>query len=710
MLLARVIGTVVASRKDDGPHRHQAAARSSPSHATARPRASRWWRWTRWARARARRSSTCAGREAAFAVPARRGAHRRRHRGHRGPLERELDAVTLRPRGGQRGGDAEEREAGGRQAPAGAAARPSTAAARARPCSPSTAWTPASATACCSSRTARRPCRCSAAGVAAVDAAVVGVVDAVEMAMPMDDARIAQLTAEVLGDARRDPAAPRAPSASRRGWRRWKRRWRARRRAARRACAAAPAAAAHPIPACRSSTPRRRAATAACWSRTSRACRAARLPHPRPLTALPDLRVPSARRIVPMAPRAILHVDMDAFYAAVEQRDRPELRGKPVIVGADPQGGRGRGVVATASYEARRFGVRQRDAHLAGLARCARRACTCRPDMEKYARGLAPGDGDPAPLHRRGGAASPSTRRSSTSRPAGARSGRRPRDASRARLKDAIRRETALTASVGVAASKLVAKVASDMRKPDGLVVVPPGTRGRVPGPAARAPAVGRGPEDGGGAGPPRACTRSATWPRCGPGAARAPPGHARPRPAAPRPRRSTTARWWRRRRRPRASARSTPSTRTPRDPARLRRTLLELCDARRPARCAQHGVRAPHGHAQVPRRALPTLTRAKTMPRPPTPATRSSRSPGGCSRACTARGACACWGLRVRLRRRSQLGLFAAEAARRGPRARRGRASASATARSPAPACSPAPGEEGAPAADRKGSRRLRR
>src|SRR3989338_2570363 len=56
--------------------------------------------------------------------------------------------------------------------------------------------------------------------------------------------------------------------------------------------------------------------------------------------------------------RIIAHLDMDAFFAAVEERDRPRLRGKPLVVGADPEEGRGRGVVATANYAARAYGIR----------------------------------------------------------------------------------------------------------------------------------------------------------------------------------------------------------------------------------------------------------------------------------------------------------------------------------------------------------------
>src|SRR5262245_60908037 len=169
---------------------------------------------------------------------------------------------------------------------------------------------------------------------------------------------------------------------------------------------------------------------------------------------------------------------MDAFYAAVEQRDRPELRGRPVIVGADPRGGRGRGVVATASYEARRFGVGS-----AMPISQAWRACPhgvyVRPDMEKYA---AVSRQVMEELRRFTDAVEPISIDEAFLDVTGSRrlfaSSRTPatgEEIARA-VKAAIRERTQLTASVGVASSKMVAKVASDMRKPDGLVVVPPGT------------------------------------------------------------------------------------------------------------------------------------------------------------------------------------------------------------------------------------------
>jgi nucleotidyltransferase/DNA polymerase involved in DNA repair len=163
---------------------------------------------------------------------------------------------------------------------------------------------------------------------------------------------------------------------------------------------------------------------------------------------------------------------MDAFFAAVEQRDRPELRGRPVIVGADPKEGHGRGVVSTASYEARRFGVGSAMPISEAWRRCPH-GVYVHPDMEKYAREserimevfhrftdlVEPISIDEAFLDVTGSARAMGT---------GDEIGRK--------LKLSIRRETELTASVGVATSKLVAKIASDMQKPDGLVVVRPGT------------------------------------------------------------------------------------------------------------------------------------------------------------------------------------------------------------------------------------------
>jgi nucleotidyltransferase/DNA polymerase involved in DNA repair len=172
-----------------------------------------------------------------------------------------------------------------------------------------------------------------------------------------------------------------------------------------------------------------------------------------------------------MAARTILHVDMDAFYAAVEQRDRPELRGKPVIVGADPRGGRGRGVVATASYEARRFGVASA-MPISQAYRLCPHGVYVPPDMEKYARVSH----DVMEILRRyTECVEPISIDEAFLDVTGSRRAFGDGERIARALKDAIRTETALTASVGVAPSKLVAKIASDLRKPDGLVVVPPG-------------------------------------------------------------------------------------------------------------------------------------------------------------------------------------------------------------------------------------------
>jgi DNA polymerase-4 len=169
--------------------------------------------------------------------------------------------------------------------------------------------------------------------------------------------------------------------------------------------------------------------------------------------------------------RIILHVDMDAFYAAVEQRDHPEYRCKPVVVGSDPKEGKGRGIVSTCSYEARRFGVHSAQP-ISRAWRLCPHAIYVRPDMNKYERVsrrimgifleftdiLEQVSIDEAFLDVTG------SRRLLGSGSEIA-----------AKIKRRIQAELHLTASVGVAANKFVAKIASDLEKPDGLVLVEPG-------------------------------------------------------------------------------------------------------------------------------------------------------------------------------------------------------------------------------------------
>ncbi len=170
-----------------------------------------------------------------------------------------------------------------------------------------------------------------------------------------------------------------------------------------------------------------------------------------------------------MSGRTILHVDLDAFFAAVEQRDRPELRGKPVIVGGG--GPNQRGVVSTASYEARRFGV-----HSAMPLREAGRLCPhgvfLPVDGRKYAAVSAQ---VMAILRRYTPLVEPLSIDEAFLDVTESRALFGDGEAIARAIKDDVRAETQLTISVGVAATKLVAKIASDLRKPDGLVVVPPG-------------------------------------------------------------------------------------------------------------------------------------------------------------------------------------------------------------------------------------------
>jgi len=168
--------------------------------------------------------------------------------------------------------------------------------------------------------------------------------------------------------------------------------------------------------------------------------------------------------------RTILHVDLDAFYASVEVRDDPSLAGKPVIVGADPKGGKGRGVVSAASYEARKFGV-----HSAMPVSRAFRLCPqgvfIYPRHDHYMKvsrrfmtilGRVTDLVEPLSIDEAFLDVTGSARFFGDG------------ETIARKIQKEVAAEEGLSASVGVAPSKFVAKIASDLQKPKGLVVVHP--------------------------------------------------------------------------------------------------------------------------------------------------------------------------------------------------------------------------------------------
>jgi DNA polymerase-4 len=180
--------------------------------------------------------------------------------------------------------------------------------------------------------------------------------------------------------------------------------------------------------------------------------------------------------------RAVLHVDMDAFYASVEQHDDPRLAGLPVIVG----GVGPRGVVAAASYEVRKFGVRSAMPMRQALERCPDAVCV-RPRMARYqevSRVVFAIFNEFTPLVQGLSLDEAFLDVSASREPVAHIAGE---------IKRRIRERTGLTASVGAAANKLVAKIASDLNKPDGLMIVTPQTLRAIldPLPVRRLPGLG---------------------------------------------------------------------------------------------------------------------------------------------------------------------------------------------------------------------------
>lgn len=165
--------------------------------------------------------------------------------------------------------------------------------------------------------------------------------------------------------------------------------------------------------------------------------------------------------------RKIIHIDMDAFFASVEQRDNPTLRGKPLIVGGDPNG---RGVVAAASYEARQYGIRSAMSCSEARRRCPH-AIFVRPRFDAY---RAVSQQIQALMHAITPLVEPLSLDEAYLDVSDVWHIHGSATAIAQKLRQDIYTTTGLTASAGVSSTKMLAKIASDINKPNGITIIPP--------------------------------------------------------------------------------------------------------------------------------------------------------------------------------------------------------------------------------------------
>ena len=197
-----------------------------------------------------------------------------------------------------------------------------------------------------------------------------------------------------------------------------------------------------------------------------------------------------------MGNRIVMHIDMDAFFAAVEERDKPWLSGKPVVVGADPKHGKGRGVVSTANYKAREYGIHS--AQPISQAWCLSEKAAFQGKMRAYflggdfrAYGKA-SDEIMALLRKHGDKIEPASVDEAYLDVSSVGTFEKAEKLAR-KIKDEIKKKEQLVASIGVGPNKLIAKMASGMNKPDGLTIVRPEDVQKFldPQPAEAIPGIG---------------------------------------------------------------------------------------------------------------------------------------------------------------------------------------------------------------------------